>query len=85
MNSSAGVKVETELLNEMPLKAQSHPEFVFQGETAFALVSIGDKYKLSVRFGTDSSSAQNVMQPGDQVSLGLNRRDVIVIPERNDS
>ena len=59
-------------------------EFVFQGDTAFALVSVGDKYDLSVRFGTDSSSAQNVMQPGDRVSLGLNRSDVIVIPESND-
>lgn len=56
-------------------------EFVFQGETAFALMSINDKYNLAFRFGTDSSSSQNVLQPGDQVSLGLNRRDVIVIPQ----
>lgn len=56
-------------------------EFVFQGETAFALVSIAGKYDLSVRFGTNSSSSQNAMQPGDQISLGLNREDVIVIPQ----
>jgi hypothetical protein len=55
-------------------------EFVFQGETAFALMSINDKYNLSFRFGTDASSWQNALQPGDSVSLGLNRSDVIVIP-----
>ncbi|MGB5706446.1 MAG: ABC transporter ATP-binding protein [Arenicellales bacterium] len=56
-------------------------EFVFQGETAFVLVSIADKYNLSVRFGTNSFSSQNAMQPGDRVSLGLHRKDVIVIPQ----
>ena len=56
-------------------------EFVFQGETAFALTSISDKYDLSFRFGTDSSSSENILRPGDQVSLGLNRRDAIIIPQ----
>jgi len=60
-------------------------EFVFQGETAFALMSINDEYKLAFRFGTDSSSSQNILQPGDRVSLGLNRSDVIIIPEDGDS
>ena len=55
-------------------------EFVFQGETAFALMAINDKYSLSFRFATDASSWQNALRPGDQVSLGLNRSDVIVIP-----
>lgn len=55
-------------------------EFVFQGDTAFALASISDEYDLSIRFGTDSSEFQNVMRPGDKVSLGLHRRDVIIIP-----
>jgi len=59
-------------------------EFVYQGETAFALMSISDKYDLSFRFGTDASSAHNEMQPGDRVSLGLNRRDVIIIPRGAD-
>lgn len=56
-------------------------EFVFQGETAFALTSISDTHDLSFRFGTDSSSSQDSMRPGDPVSLGLNRRDVIIIPQ----
>ena len=60
-------------------------EFVFQGETAFALLTINDKYKLAFRFGTDSSSSQNILQPGDQVSLGLNRSDVIIIPQDDES
>jgi putative spermidine/putrescine transport system ATP-binding protein len=55
-------------------------EFIFQGETAFAMMSVNDKYNLSFRFGTDASSWQNALQPGDLVSLGLNRSDVIVIP-----
>jgi len=59
-------------------------DFVFQGETAFALMSIDDKYDLAFRFGTDSSSAQNILQSGDQVSLGLNRSDVIIIPQDED-
>jgi len=60
-------------------------EFVFQGDTAFAQSSISDKYDLSFRFGTDSLSSQNTMQPGDQVSLGLHRRDVIIIPKDSQS
>ena len=60
-------------------------DFVFQGETAWALMSVDDKYDLAFRFGTDSSSSQNILQPGDQVSLGLNRSDVIIIPQDDDS
>ena len=56
-------------------------EFVFQGDTAFAVASMGDKQVLSFRFGTDSSSSQDTMRPGDRISLGLNRRDVIIIPQ----
>ena len=59
-------------------------EFVFQGETAFALTSISDTHNLSVRFGTDASSSQDSMRPGDPVSLGLNRQDVIIIPQTGD-
>jgi hypothetical protein len=58
---------------------------VFQGETAFALTSISDTHDISFRFGTDSSSSQNSMRPGDPVSLGLNRRDVIIIPQSSDT
>ena len=59
-------------------------DFVFQGETAFALMSIGNKYELSVRFGTSSLSSQNAMQSGDQVSLGLHREDAIIIPRTDE-
>ncbi len=60
-------------------------DFVFQGETAFALMSINDRYNLTFRFSTDSSSSQNVHQVGEQIFLGLNRRDVIIIPQDNNS
>lgn len=59
-------------------------EFVFQGETAFALMAINDTHQLAFRFSTNAASAQNELRPGDSVSLALNRRDVIVIP-RHDS
>jgi len=55
-------------------------EFVFQGDTAFALASINDQHALSFRFGTDSGSSQDMLKPGDTVTLGLNRSDVIIIP-----
>ena len=55
-------------------------ESVFQGETAFALMAIDDRFSLSFRFGTDSDSLNQLLQPGDAVALGLSRRDVIVIP-----
>jgi len=59
-------------------------DFVFQGETAFATMSINDKYDLSFRLGTKASSPLNKIQPGDQISLGLNRADVIIIPQANE-
>ena len=55
-------------------------EFVFQGDSAFVQVVINDKYELSFRFGTDALASDKVVQPGDEISLGLNRSDVIVIP-----
>ena len=59
-------------------------EFVYQGETAFALVSVNEEYDLAVRFGTDSSSAEENLQPGDRVDLGLRRSDLIVIPDSHE-
>jgi len=56
-------------------------DFVYQGETAYALADIDNALTLAFRFGTDSSSAERSLTPGDMISLGLNRRDVIVIPE----
>jgi len=41
-------------------------EFVYQGETAFALVTVAGKYDVSVRFGTDATSNQTTMQPGER-------------------
>ncbi|MDH3221408.1 MAG: ABC transporter ATP-binding protein [Gammaproteobacteria bacterium] len=54
-------------------------DFVFQGETAFALMSLSDGHVLSFRFGTDSLS-QNSLRPGDRITLGLKRHDLIIIP-----
>lgn len=56
-------------------------EFVYQGETALALVKVGKDYDISVRLGTNAASSQTMMKPGDEVNLSLSRDDVIVIPQ----
>ena len=56
---------------------------VFQGETAFSIVSLADQHELAVRFGTNASSTHHRMQSGDRIRLGLSRDDVIVIPENS--
>ena len=56
-------------------------EFVYQGETAFALVSISDQHDLSIRFGTDSSGSQNLIKQGATLKLGLKRSEIIIIPK----
>ena len=56
-------------------------EFVYQGETAFALVAITDQHNLSIRFSTDSKGSQNLMKPGDALRLGLKRSEAIIIPQ----
>ena len=54
-------------------------EFVYQGETAFALVAISDQHNLSIRFSTDSTGSQNLMKPGETLRIGLKRSDAIII------
>jgi len=56
-------------------------EFVFQGDTAFVLLSIGNSKTLSFRFGTDASANSSYMKVGQHLSLGLARKDIIVIPQ----
>lgn len=56
-------------------------EFVFQGETAFVVMSISDQHCLSFRFSTDASSSSASLQTGQQISVGLERHNVIVIPK----
>jgi len=56
-------------------------EFVFQGDTAFVVLSINDQHTLSFRFGTDASSSKDHLQAGQSLSVGLKRNNVIVIPK----
>ncbi len=55
-------------------------DFVYQGETAYAVATINQSYELAFRFGTDASSTEHMMQTGDEITLGLNRHDTTVIP-----
>lgn len=55
-------------------------DFVFQGETAFVVMTMSNGQHVSFRFGTDSSSTENSLQPGQTVVVGLKRQDIIVIP-----
>lgn len=59
-------------------------DFVYQGETAFVVMAINDRRTIAFRFGTDASSTQGALQSGDQISLGLNRQDVIVIAGKHE-
>jgi len=56
-------------------------EFVFQGDTAFVVITISEKDTLSFRFGTDASATSSYLQIGQSLSVGLARRNVIVIPK----
>ena len=58
-------------------------EFVYQGETAFALVAISDQHNLSIRFSTDSSGSKNFMRTGDPLQLGLKKSEAIIIPQNS--
>ncbi|MFT6642244.1 MAG: putative spermidine/putrescine transport system ATP-binding protein, partial [Flavobacteriaceae bacterium] len=55
-------------------------DFVFQGETAFVVMTMNNGQHVSFRFGTDSSSTENALQAGQTVVVGLKRQDIIVIP-----
>jgi len=56
-------------------------EFVFQGDTAFVVMSINDQHSLSFRFSTDASSSSASIQTGQQIGVGLERHNIIVIPK----
>tara|TARA_B100000945_G_C20423866_1_gene619366 strand:+ start:1855 stop:2967 length:1113 start_codon:yes stop_codon:yes gene_type:complete len=58
-------------------------EFVYQGETAFALIALSDQHSLSIRFSTDSSGSRDNMRPGESLKIGLKRSEVIIIPENS--
>ena len=55
-------------------------EFVFQGETALALVQLPGNYTLSIRFNTKSTESIEHLEIGQQLSLSLDRNDIILIP-----
>lgn len=56
-------------------------ESVFQGETAFSIVTIEDETELAVRFETGSAAPTQGLKPGDKVSVALHREDIIVVPQ----
>lgn len=59
-------------------------EFVFQGDSAFVVMSINEHDSLSFRFGTDASETSSYLQIGQPLMVGLERKNVIVIPTDND-
>jgi len=56
-------------------------EFVFQGESGFAVLSTDSGHSITFRFGTSASSCGANLQFGQSLSLGLERQDIIVIPQ----
>lgn len=56
-------------------------ESVFQGESAFVLMTLGDGTELSLRAGGGTGSRAQRLQSGESIKIGMQRQDVIVIPE----
>ena len=56
-------------------------EFVFQGDTAFVVMAINDQHSLSFRFATDASSTDSYLHVGQMISVGLEHKNIIVIPK----
>ena len=55
-------------------------EAVFQGESEMVLVALDDDTELAVRFGTGGAASPAGSNIGGQVSIGIDRSDVIIIP-----
>ncbi|WP_235439128.1 ABC transporter ATP-binding protein [Candidatus Rhodobacter oscarellae] len=55
-------------------------ETVFQGESEMALVALDNGIELAFRFGTGATTNSTGGGLGEQVAVGLNRKDVIIIP-----
>ena len=55
-------------------------EFVFQGDTALALLQLQGNYSLSIRFNTKSTESIEHIEIGQRISLSLNKKDIILIP-----
>ncbi|MBX2882215.1 MAG: ABC transporter ATP-binding protein [Granulosicoccus sp.] len=62
-------------------------EFVYQGDTAFIVMSISDEHTLAFRFGTNASPDDSIgtanLQPGQNIRVGLKRDNIIVIPREH--
>ena len=58
-------------------------EFVFQGETALALVQLPGNVTLSIRFNTKSTESIEHLKIGKPISLSLDKNDIILIPREN--
>lgn len=57
-------------------------ESVFQGESAFVLLELGDGTEFSLRAGGGTGSRAQHLHSGEQIKIGMQRQDVIVIPEQ---
>ena len=55
-------------------------EFVFQGDTALALVQLPGNCTLSIRFNTKSTESIEHLEIGQPISLSLDKNDIILIP-----
>lgn len=58
-------------------------ESVFQGESAFVLLELGDGTEFSLRAGGGTGSRAQRLSSGERIKIGMQRQDVIVIPEHS--
>lgn len=54
-------------------------DYVFQGETALALLSTDAGHRISFRLDTDAQTETRALYRGDRLTLLLNRQDIIVV------
>lgn len=57
-------------------------ESVFQGESAYVLLTLQDGTEFSLRAGGGTGSRAQRLQSGETIKVAMQRRDVIVIPEK---
>lgn len=57
-------------------------ESVFQGESAFVLMSLSDGTELSLRAGGGTDSRAQRLAAGEKIKIAMQRHDVIVIPDK---
>lgn len=58
-------------------------DFVYQGETAFAVMTTEQGHDIAFRFGTDGQANPLGVETGQKITLCLHRSDIILVPQES--